>query len=423
VKNLEKPWAELPYSHSTMETQHHSAQTTLLIDDSPLKAALQPWNHLCIEEYVSESRKRDLAVAAARSAGEAAEKARDEEVRTREHLALSGATTARPWLDDPIPGPDEGVAKKTKRMKKKEAVRKRKEEEEAMLVGEVLKGMFGGEEDAAGGAKEAPMTMSDAKSKDAASAGANMENKSISHPNPTSHLKYDETLLAVVGILDTIKYESNVSGWMRGGGLVKAPFWGKDSTSSGEGATAAVKEQDGSRARSTSRSTTPVPPPAKRRKVEARSAPEADADARMIPMDSDAAPPSSPVQPPPSSQMTASEDVDVKAEAAMDMDDIRSSSSPPPPQDQGQEVEEQAATGVPLVSPASATTVVIESTGTTTTISNAAGATPISTAPEPKAVPPLWYTNPAVMSYWAECGRKALSELGIRVESGIVSSP
>jgi len=369
-----------------------------------------------------------LAVAAAKSAGEAAEKAREEEVRTREHLALSGgvglgtsgATTARPWLDDPIPGPDEGVAKKTKRMKKKEAVRKRKEEEEAMLVGEVLKGMFGGEEDAAGGAKEAPMTMSDAKSKDAASAGANMENKSISHPNPTSHLKYDETLLAVVGILDTIKYESNVSGWMRGGGLVKAPFWGKDSTSSGEGATAAVKEQDGSRARSTSRSTTPVPPPAKRRKVEARSAPEADADARMIPMDSDAAPPSSPVQPPPSSQMTASEDVDVKANAAMDMDDIPSS-SPPPPQGQGQEVEEQAATGVPLVSPASATSVVIESTSTT--ISNAAGATPISTAPEPKAVPLLWYTNPTVMSYWAERGRKALSELGIRVESGIVSSP
>jgi len=392
---------------------------------------------LCIEEYVSENRKRDLAVAAAKSAGEAAEKAREEEVRTREHLALSGgvslgtsgATTARPWLDDPIPGPDEGVAKKTKRMKKKEAVRKRKEEEEAMLVGEVLKGVFGGEEDASGGAKEAPMTMGDTKSKDAASAVANMVNKPTSHPNPTStstlvsHLKYDETLLAVVGILDTIKYESNVSGWMRGGGLVKAPFWGKDSISSGEGAIAAVKEQDGSRARSTSRSTTPVPPPAKRRKVEAGGAPEADADAGMIPMDSDAAPPSSPVQPPPSSQMTASEDVGVKANAAMDMDDIPSSSLPPPPQGQGQEVGEQAATGVPLVSLASATGVVIESTSTTTTISNAAGAIPISTAPGSKAVQPLWYTNPTAMSYWAERGRKALSELGIRVESGIVSSP
>jgi len=415
---------------------------------------------LCIEEYVSENRKRDLAVAAAKSASEAVEKAREEEVRTREHLALSGgvglgtsgATTARPWLDDPIPGPDEGVAKKTKRMKKKEAVRKRKEEEEAMLVGEVLKGMFGGEEDAAGGAKEAPMTMGDAKLQDVASAGVNIENKPTSHPNRTStstlisHLKYDETLLAVVGILDTIKYESNISGWMRGGGLVRAPFGEEHSIASGEGATewtrtAAMKEQGGSRARSTSRSTTPVPPPAKRRKVEAGGAarpvdeansspnplnssrPEADANARMTTIDSDAAPPSSPVLPPPSSQMTASEDVDVKAEAAMDMNDIRSSSSPPPPQDQGQEVEEQAATGMPLVSPASATTVVIESTGTTTTLSNAAGATPISTAPEPKAVPPLWYTNPAVMSYWAECGRKALSELGIRVESGIVSSP
>lgn len=31
--------------------------------------------------------------------------------------------------------------------------------------------------------------------------------------------KYDETLLAVIGILDTIKAEDNVAGWMRAGGL------------------------------------------------------------------------------------------------------------------------------------------------------------------------------------------------------------
>ncbi len=41
--------------------------------------------------------------------------------------------------------------------------------------------------------------------------------ESTSAPPP---LRYDETLLAVVGVLDRIKYEGNVAGWMRSGGLL-----------------------------------------------------------------------------------------------------------------------------------------------------------------------------------------------------------
>jgi hypothetical protein len=40
----------------------HSAQTTLLLDDSPLKATLQPFNLLCIREYDRATRARDLRV-------------------------------------------------------------------------------------------------------------------------------------------------------------------------------------------------------------------------------------------------------------------------------------------------------------------------------------------------------------------------
>ncbi|KAG5220424.1 phosphatase protein [Salix suchowensis] len=40
----------------------HSASSTLLLDDSPLKAWLQPWNHLCVKEYTSEMRLADLQV-------------------------------------------------------------------------------------------------------------------------------------------------------------------------------------------------------------------------------------------------------------------------------------------------------------------------------------------------------------------------
>ncbi|KAJ7707417.1 hypothetical protein B0H17DRAFT_517480 [Mycena rosella] len=41
----------------------HGPETTLLVDDSPLKARLQPWNHLCVAEYAAPDRKRDLAAA------------------------------------------------------------------------------------------------------------------------------------------------------------------------------------------------------------------------------------------------------------------------------------------------------------------------------------------------------------------------
>ncbi|KAF4622483.1 hypothetical protein D9613_009089 [Agrocybe pediades] len=90
-KDLAKPWAELPLFKSAAPTrrskspsspsrrplsptlnastsassssQRHSALTTLLIDDSPVKAALQPYNHLCIPEYVQAMRNHDLKVA------------------------------------------------------------------------------------------------------------------------------------------------------------------------------------------------------------------------------------------------------------------------------------------------------------------------------------------------------------------------
>ncbi|KAJ7455211.1 hypothetical protein B0H11DRAFT_2067080 [Mycena galericulata] len=41
----------------------HGPDSTLLVDDSPLKARLQPWNHLCVAEYDAATRARDRAVA------------------------------------------------------------------------------------------------------------------------------------------------------------------------------------------------------------------------------------------------------------------------------------------------------------------------------------------------------------------------
>ncbi|KAJ7745719.1 hypothetical protein B0H16DRAFT_1692912 [Mycena metata] len=41
----------------------HGPETTLLVDDSPLKARLQPWNHLCVGEYDAPTRARDRSFA------------------------------------------------------------------------------------------------------------------------------------------------------------------------------------------------------------------------------------------------------------------------------------------------------------------------------------------------------------------------
>jgi hypothetical protein len=41
----------------------HSVFTAILINDHfPLKAALQPWNHLCVKEYVAEMQSSDVCM-------------------------------------------------------------------------------------------------------------------------------------------------------------------------------------------------------------------------------------------------------------------------------------------------------------------------------------------------------------------------
>ncbi|TFK66028.1 hypothetical protein BDN72DRAFT_900159 [Pluteus cervinus] len=161
TKDLATPWSQLPpYSLSTGEEGQHSATSTLLLDDSPRKAYLQPWNHLCIHEYVEHMRKADLDLAMR----EAAEPPPSHQPQNSES---SGST------DQIYDGQATGeVKKKRKRAKKKK--------------------------------------------------------EKVTAP-PTDH-QYDPTLLAIVGILDTIRCESNVAGWLRSGGLWAGAGKGENET-------------------------------------------------------------------------------------------------------------------------------------------------------------------------------------------------
>ncbi|KAL1674562.1 hypothetical protein EV122DRAFT_220332 [Schizophyllum commune] len=55
TKDLEKVWQAM---------RRHSGKTTVLVDDSVLKAHMQPYNHLCLPEYTLETRDADIAAIA-----------------------------------------------------------------------------------------------------------------------------------------------------------------------------------------------------------------------------------------------------------------------------------------------------------------------------------------------------------------------
>lgn len=66
LKDLNIPWSKLftpsnPPGTGQYPNSHHNAMSTLLMDDSPRKAELQPYNHLCVKEYSNVIRNRDLA--------------------------------------------------------------------------------------------------------------------------------------------------------------------------------------------------------------------------------------------------------------------------------------------------------------------------------------------------------------------------
>lgn len=146
------------------------------MDDSPLKVQLQPWNHVCVPEYHAQARKKDLRV-----------------LRYEEHRAQDA--------QDDTPAPADALAdhetalssRKLKKLRKKHAKQlERKKEKVAYFA-----------------------------------------------TFPEEDTRFDESLLAVIGVLDTLKKESSVVGWIRAEGLwaghdplsVDSPSDRSDSTS------------------------------------------------------------------------------------------------------------------------------------------------------------------------------------------------
>lgn len=176
IKDLEKPWAALapgrsrssspPYSPSADARElppsspkwtGHSAATTILLDDSHAKAALQPYNHLCVPEYSRAQRNSDLAVLQ----------------QAEQQSAPRQEVSAVPADADSIASssPD-GTTEKVRKRKRKKT--KAQVQAQSALPATTAEG------------------------------------------DPAT---FDETLLAVIGILHAARLESSVAGWLRAGAL------------------------------------------------------------------------------------------------------------------------------------------------------------------------------------------------------------
>ncbi|KAG2155212.1 uncharacterized protein EDB93DRAFT_1326610 [Suillus bovinus] len=184
TKDLTKPWALLPSGTSPSEIAipseadyaaepaglapsiAHSALSTLLLDDSPHKARLQPYNHVCIPEYSSSFRDKDLR-----------QLQHEKAARAPKHRKQKGK--ANEYVQD--------------------------QSESA----------------------EISMPSSDFDPAVISPTSAHVEESSIPIPSAerayissrSSAEPYDPTILAVIGVLDEIKKQSSVAGWIQAGGL------------------------------------------------------------------------------------------------------------------------------------------------------------------------------------------------------------
>ncbi|KIK70692.1 hypothetical protein GYMLUDRAFT_51909 [Collybiopsis luxurians FD-317 M1] len=157
---------------SRNELLSHSALSTILLDDSPLKARMQPYNHVCVPEYQEQLYIRDVRIA---------------ESLPRESTDNLPVVAGRVPPTSVLPFNDEGLIGKRKRSS-------------------------------------------------SSSAHIFPPSKKIREFDPEDwdilSKHHDHIILAVIGLLDALKYESSIPAWVKARGLFAAENF--DLTSLGE---------------------------------------------------------------------------------------------------------------------------------------------------------------------------------------------
>jgi hypothetical protein len=382
------------------------------LDDSAPKAILQPWNHLCVSEYGSERRKLDVKIAEReRERKWLAERERErtwlaeqdgvKEVAEEEEMARDGTAT------DVDMAAVKSSENPTTEVENNEAERERKRKEKKLFKKEKL--LL---------AKEQQLEVQ----------GNGVEEEE----------SYDELLLAVVGILDALKHEGNVAGWMRSGGLVHVVGGDQETISE-------TPETEETLVTTTTTTTMSMPIPIPN--------PQTTVISSIFPLSPRSKRDSSSISiqgPSKRRRLSHSQDMGLDGERTLEMDSdsemvvlpttptmitdkkslsmssVPSSESPlhpsPPHSSESPLLfsaqVEQALTGVPLSTAAEAAA---SSTTPTETSGNnmTSGSTP-TPIPQTQFQHLLWHKRPCVLSYWVQRGRKALAELEIDIIHGVV---
>ncbi len=184
-----------------------------------MKARLQPYNHVCIKEYDAEQRARDVALTVYLNAysptvqvngglDQPQEASVNSGIRNGQATGPNGAngmemdSTAPPYpsaadvIDQPT---DEAI----------DNLRKRKNRSNSQQEG------LDDNEDCKP-ESSIPQGLSKSQKK---KQKKKQKRKETEQQQPVPQERMDETLLAVIGVLDTAKTQSNIAGWIRAGGL------------------------------------------------------------------------------------------------------------------------------------------------------------------------------------------------------------
>ena len=441
TKDLAKPWAQIPSlisnqsqpenpdsevdaesdNHPSIPQQHHSALTTILMDDSPLKAVLQPWNHLCVSEYVSERRKLDVEIAEREL--ERSWLAERELERTWQ----AERELERTWLAERELERTSPAERKRERILPAEREPERtwppeKTLERTWLAEREMERTWRAErEHAKEGVEEEERTTKESADVDMAAAKSSEEttteevgDKDVERKRKRKEKKllkreklllakeqqlegveeeeeesFDELMLAVIGILDAIKHEGNVAGWMRSGGLIHVVGGGDRETILETSPTLSSPLEEASNPRSKRNSSTLSTPegPSKRRRLSHSKDKGLDPDSETVVL--------------PSSPTTTTNN----KRRSLSMSSVPSSPlllRPTPPH-------------------SSSYSHLLSSSTAEAASSTASGDNKQSVSTQQQTQKPLlWYETPCVLSHWARRGRKALAELGIDVIHGVV---
>jgi hypothetical protein len=182
--------------------EYHSALTTVLLDDSPLKARLQPWNHVCLKEYVQATRNQDLKALELQELRKLWEQRQEQMQKEQEQERASAAAEEHALREAGPPAVQEDGGAQAPATPKSPP-----------------------SEGAAEDARSPPPTDGEGKKRKRASKKEKREAELMARfagaeaPPAEEAAEFDPTLLAVVGVMDAVKWESNVAAWIREGGL------------------------------------------------------------------------------------------------------------------------------------------------------------------------------------------------------------